>query len=220
MSWTERRSGKMQKVILAAGLSLTLAGCAQEAGDFVRTGDFGEATMNNALIMSGDKNYAISLGQRFARETPTTVNFAFNSDRLDGEAQQILDRQADWIRQFPEVRFAVYGYTDEVGSASYNQALGKRRANAVVRYLSSRGISRSRLKALVSYGETRPVIDVPGPERQNRRSVTEVAGFMQRHPTIMDGKYAEVVYREYIVSAQPIDKLTRRNNTGGFAETQ
>ncbi|SFT79749.1 OmpA family protein [Sedimentitalea nanhaiensis] len=210
----------MQKLILAAGMTLTLAGCAQEAGDFVRTGDFGEATMNNGLVMRGDKSYAISLGQRFARETPTTVNFAFNSDRLDGEAQQILDRQADWIRQFPEVRFAVYGYTDEVGTQSYNYGLGRRRATAVVRYLSSRGINRSRLKALVSYGETRPVIDVPGPERANRRSVTEVAGFVERHPTVLDGKYAEVIYREYVISAQPIDRLTRRNNTGGFGETQ
>ncbi|MFD3190685.1 OmpA family protein [Sedimentitalea sp. HM32M-2] len=210
----------MQKLIIVAGLSMALTGCAQEAGNFVKTGDFGQATHNNDLVMRGDKSYAISLGQRFAREIPTTVNFAFNSDVLDGEAQLILERQADWIRQFPEVRFNVYGYTDKVGTQSYNYGLGRRRAKAVVRYLSSRGISPSRLKALVSYGETRPVIDTAGPERQNRRSVTEVAGFLQRHPTVLDGKYAEIVYREYIVSAKPVDGLTRRSNTGGFAETQ
>ncbi len=210
----------MQKLILAAAVPLALAGCAQQAGNFVRTGDFGAATMNNAMVMRGDRSYAISLGQRFAREVPTTVNFAFNSDILDAGAQAVLDRQADWIRQFPEVRFNVYGYTDKVGSNAYNYGLGRRRAQAVVRYLSARGIGRARLKALVSYGETRPVIDVPGPERQNRRGVTEVAGFLERHPTVLDGKYAEIVYREYIVSAQPIDRLTRRNNTGGFTEAQ
>lgn len=210
----------MKTFILVSGLSCVLAGCAGEAGNFTRSPDFGEATMNNSLIMQGDKSYAIALGERFAREIPTTVNFAFDSDRLDGEAQQILNRQADWIRQFPEVRFNVYGYTDEVGTKSYNYGLGKRRANAVVRYLGTRGISRSRLKALVSYGETRPVIDVPGPERVNRRGVTEVAGFLARHPTVLDGKYAQIVYREYLASARPVDGLTRRQNTGGFGEAQ
>lgn len=210
----------MKKLVLVAGISLALSGCAQEAGDFVRTGDFGNATMNNALVMRGDQSYAIALGERFAREIPTTVNFAFNSDHLDGAAQQVLDRQADWIRQFPEVRFNVYGYTDNVGTSSYNYGLGRRRANAVVQYLSSRGISRSRLNSLVSYGKTRPVIDVPGPERANRRSVTEVAGFLARHPTVLDGKYAQIIYREYVASAKPVDGLTRRTDTGGFGQTQ
>lgn len=210
----------MRELILMAGLAAALSGCDQPAGDIVTTGDFGQATENNALVMQGDRSYAVALGQRFARDIPTTVNFAFNSDVLDATARQILDRQADWIRQFPEVRFNVYGYTDLVGSASYNYGLGERRARAVVRYLSTRGISSSRLQALVSYGKTRPVINTPGPERVNRRSVTEVGGFLARHPTVLDGKYAEIVYREYIVSAQPVDGLTRRNNTGGFGDVQ
>ena len=210
----------MKTLFFVSGLGVLLAGCTNEAGSFVRTGEFGEATMNNVLVMQGQGEYAIAVGKKFASEVPTTVNFAFNSDRLDGEAQQILNRQANWIRQFPEVRFNVYGYTDEVGTQSYNYGLGRRRADAIVRYLGSRGINRARLKSLVSFGETRPVIDVPGPERANRRGVTEVSGFVARHPTVLDGKYAEVVYREYIVSAQPIDGLTRRSRTGGFSETQ
>ncbi|MDU9002470.1 OmpA family protein [Sedimentitalea todarodis] len=210
----------MRELILVAGLAAALSGCDQTAGDSVTTRDFGLATQNNSLVMQGDLSYAVALGERFAREIPSTVNFAFNSDVLDSTARQILDRQADWIRQFPEVRFNVYGYTDLVGSASYNYGLGERRARAVVRYLSTRGISSSRLQALVSYGETRPVINTPAPERVNRRSVTEVGGFLARHPTVLDGKYAEIVYREYIVSAQPVDGLTRRSNTGGFGNVQ
>ena len=61
----------------------------------------------------------------------------------------MLRQQADWIRQFPEVRFKVYGHTDAVGTADYNYGLGQRRANAVVRYLTSQGISRDRLEAAV-----------------------------------------------------------------------
>jgi peptidoglycan-associated lipoprotein len=210
----------MMKLVTTIGLTLAISGCAREAGNFVDAGTFGDATMNNTQIMNGEKQYTVSLAQRFAREIPNTVNFEFNSFRLDGAARQILDRQADWIRQFPEVRFRVYGYTDAVGTAAYNKRLGQRRANAVVSYLSTRGISRSRLEAVVSFGETQPVIDTPNAERQNRRSVTEVSGFVQRNQMVLDGKYAEVIYREYVVSAAPVSGLSGFESTGGFGSGQ
>ncbi len=165
------------------------------------TPDFGNATMNNTMIHNGQKSYAQILTNRFAQEVPDTITFAFDSARLDADAMRILDRQANWIRQFPELRFRVYGHTDLVGSDSYNRALGQRRAQAVVAYFASQGISRNRLEALVSYGKTRPVIQTTSPEERNRRTVTEVSGFVGRHPTVLNGKYAEVIAREYIDSA-------------------
>lgn len=209
----------MHKLITGLGLSLALAGCGEtwgpvpnsflrEAGLQVDTGTFGNATMNNTQIQNGEKNYVVSLANRFATEVPTTINFAFDSARLDPVAQQVLNQQADWIRQFPEVRFRVYGHTDAVGSDAYNRGLGQRRANAVVAYLSSRGISRARLEAVVSYGETQPLIVTQGRERRNRRTVTEVSGFLQRHPSVLDGKYAAIIYREYVASAKPATGLS------------
>jgi outer membrane protein OmpA-like peptidoglycan-associated protein len=163
--------------------------------------------MNNQEVMLNERAFAINLAKRFAKEVPSTVNFAFNSAQLDDTARATLREQANWIRQFPEVRFKVYGHTDAVGSDSYNKSLGLRRANAVVSYLSSQGISRKRLQAVVSFGETQPLIVSQGPERQNRRTVTEVSGFVKSNPYIMDGKYAAVVYREYVNSAVPISTL-------------
>lgn len=191
-------------LVLAATALLTLAACEGKViGAGVDEGGFGNPTMNNYLVQTGQINAVQALGERFAREVPNTITFPFNSSQITPEAAAILDRQANFIRQFPEVRFRVYGHADLVGSNSYNYALGKRRAQAVVGYFASRGISRSRLEALVSYGETRPVIQTPGPEEANRRTVTEVSGFVARHPNILDGKYAEVIYREYINSARP-----------------
>jgi outer membrane protein OmpA-like peptidoglycan-associated protein len=183
-----------------AGLALlALAACSdRQIGSELDTAYFGDSTMNNTMIQAGLKDYVMELGGRFAREVPDTVNFAFNSAVLDGQAQDILRRQAHWIRQFPEVRFRVYGHTDLVGSDAYNKALGLRRAQAVVAFLGTQGISRSRLEAMVSFGKTRPVIQTTNEERQNRRTVTEVSGFVKRHPTVMNGKYAEVVFREYV----------------------
>lgn len=172
-----------------------------EAGSLVDTGDFGESTLNNRLVMTGERQYAFDLAKRFSTEVDSTVNFAFNSSQLDGQAQAILRQQADWIRQFPEIRFRVYGHTDAVGSNRANKALGQRRANAVVRYLSTLGISSNRLEGVVSFGETQPLVMTQGRERRNRRTVTEVSGFVQRHPTVMDGKYAQIIYRDYVASA-------------------
>jgi peptidoglycan-associated lipoprotein len=181
---------------------VALAACSdRETGSELDVAQFGDATMNNTMIQAGLKDYVMELGGRFAREVPDTVNFAFNSAVLDSQAQDILRRQAHWIRQFPEVRFRVFGHTDLVGSDAYNRALGMRRAQAVVAYLGSQGISRSRLEAVVSYGKTRPIIQTTNEERQNRRTVTEVSGFVKRHPTVMNGKYAEVVFREYVTEA-------------------
>lgn len=205
------------KHLLSTLSLLALAACAGETvGSKVDEGGFGNSTMNNFLVQSGQIDPVQMLGERFAREVPSTITFAFNSAQLSPEARAILDQQANFIRQFPEVRFRVYGHTDLVGSDAYNRRLGKRRAEAVVAYFATRGISRSRLEALVSYGETQPVIPTPGPEQQNRRTVTEVSGFVQRHPNILDGKYAAVIYREYITSAVPVPTVVTGDsgNTG------
>ncbi len=172
----------------------------REAGALLNTGTFGHATMNNTLIMNGEKQYAYDLSSRFASEVLTTVNFAFNSAQLDNGARDTLREQANWIRQFPEVRFRVYGHADAVGSSGYNRGLGLRRANAVVNFLVSQGISRSRLEAVASFGEEQPLIVSQGRERRNRRTVTEVSGFVSGHQDVIDGKYAQIIYREYVNS--------------------
>ncbi len=190
---------------------LALAGCTtdpqvrgsyfSEAGALVDGGNFGGATMQNTQVMNGERSYVYNLSNRFASEVLSTVNFAFNSDQLDAGARDTLRVQAAWIRQFPEVRFKVYGHTDKVGSSSYNKTLGLRRARAVVGYLATQGISSARLEAVVSFGEAQPLIVTQGRERRNRRTVTEVSGFVSSHPIIMDGKYAQVIQREYVESA-------------------
>ncbi|WP_163846592.1 OmpA family protein [Pseudooceanicola aestuarii] len=190
--------------------ALALAGCGpsshREAGAELDSGYFGNSQMHNHQVMTGQ--YLHQLGTRFAQEVDTTVTFAFNSAVLDAQAQTVLAQQAQWIRQFPEVRFRVYGHTDAVGTNAYNKRLGLRRAQAVVSFFATRGISRSRLEAVVSYGETQPVIPVPGPERQNRRTVTEVLAFVDGHKNVLDGKYAQIIYRDYVQSAQSATQLS------------
>ncbi len=207
--------------VLLIGSLVAVSGCGtktyssftREAGALVGGGDFGNSTMNNTMIMSGERGYVIDLARRFDADVNSTINFEFNSHQLDGEARQALRQQANWILQFPEVRFRVYGHTDAVGSDGYNKRLGLRRAHAVVSYLASLGVERTRLEAVVSYGETQPLIVTEGRERRNRRTVTEVSGFVKRGNHELDGKYAAIVYREYIESAVPTTGLTQISGT-------
>ena len=197
----------------AALLALALAGCQSSPGSFDREAGaavpaLGLATRSNALVARGGSPL-VSLQARFAAEAPALVTFAFDSAALDAAALAAIDRQAHWMRQFPELGFRVYGHADAPGPAPYNEALGRRRAEAVLAALAARGVSPARLEALASFGERRPLVPGAGRERLNRRVSTEVAGFLARHPTVMNGKYAEVVFREYVASAVPPTGLER-----------
>ncbi len=194
------RSWNTSLAFLVCAATLASCGLNQEAGIQINEGNFGAPTLNNMQIHSGQKTYVSDLSQRFASEVPTTVNFAFGSARLDATAVSILRQQANWIKQFPEVRFRVYGHTDLVGGKAANKRLGLRRAQAIVRYFASQGISRSRLEALSSLGETQPIVVTQSAELRNRRAVTEVSGFVQNHPMILNGKYAALVIRAYAPS--------------------
>lgn len=193
------------RLFLTLSTALALAGCGdmnRELGAEVDSGTFGNATMNNTMVQTGAIDAATIMAQRFAREVPSTITFPFNSSDLTSEARAVLDQQAMWMRQFPELRFSVYGHTDLVGGDGYNQALGKRRAKAVVAYLASRGISPSRVDALVSFGKTQPVVNTLSPEERNRRTVTEVSGWSNGNDRLLNGKYAAIIAREYVDSAR------------------
>lgn len=102
------------------------------------------------------------------------VHFDFNRDTLDAEARRKLDRQAAFIRRHDDIVFGVVGHTDLVGNRAYNQQLGLRRANRVVRYLMSKGVKPHQLRAMISRGEDRPRVRTEDRERLNRRVETTV----------------------------------------------
>ncbi len=178
-------------------LAFSLSACGYTTDFRHSQTNFGFATTQNALIQTGSGLSELNI--RFNQDGHTTVNFAFNRSELDGTARAILDRQANFINGFPMIKFRVYGHTDQVGSESYNNGLGLRRAQAVVSYLASRGVSRSRVEAVVSEGETMPLVDSGTRERLNRRAETQVVGFAAGFDgSEFDGKRAVILYNEYV----------------------
>lgn len=104
------------------------------------------------------------------------VFFDTDKSNLKDEGKATLQRQAAWMKLYPNLTFTIEGHADERGTREYNLALGGRRANAVKDFLVSLGIDGSRLNT-VSYGKERPVCLESNEDcwAQNRRAVTVVA---------------------------------------------
>ncbi len=86
------------------------------------------------------------------------VNFATNSARLTPGSTKTLDAAAATLLKRGDVKTEVAGHTDDRGSAARNQTLSQQRAEAVVKYLISKGVNPANLTAR-GYGEDRPVAD-------------------------------------------------------------
>ncbi len=198
---------------LLSGCSITdqsLAYFGSEAGSEITGDGFGVATANNIGVQNGDltSTMVANLTRKFANEAPARINFAFNSAALDASSREALRLQARWIRAHGQIKFRVYGHTDKVGSNAYNQRLGLRRARAAVNFLVSQGVSRSKVQAVASLGETRPLVLTEGPNRENRRTITEVSGFLPKgRASDLDGKYAKTVYDLYISTPYKLTAL-------------
>ena len=101
------------------------------------------------------------------------VFFGYNQYNLTNEARQTLDRQAAWLKEYPESRLRLVGNADERGTREYNLALGARRANAAKAYLVARGVDPSRVTT-ISYGKERPLDPRSTPDAwaKNRNATT------------------------------------------------
>jgi peptidoglycan-associated lipoprotein len=84
------------------------------------------------------------------------IHFESNSSILSEKAQRILKSKADYLRNNSDVKITVEGHCDERGTETYNNGLGKRRAESVKKSLVDQGISTDRL-VTASYGERNPI---------------------------------------------------------------
>lgn len=110
------------------------------------------------------------------------VNFDFDKSTLRPDAVAILSEATEILKRYPDLRVEVAGHTDSKGTDEYNQKLSERRATAVYDYLTSNGVSASRLVGPIGYGESRPIApntnadgsDNPEGRAKNRRTELNV----------------------------------------------
>jgi len=83
------------------------------------------------------------------------IFFDFDKFDLRADARERLQKNADFMNQYPTLEFGLEGHCDERGTNEYNLALGERRAHAAKDYLVSLGVSSNRVRT-ISYGEEKP----------------------------------------------------------------
>lgn len=86
------------------------------------------------------------------------IFFQTGSDVIKKESFDDLDNLVKLMNEETSVKAEIQGHTDNVGDAAKNKALSQKRADAVMKYLVSKGIDASRLTA-VGYGQEKPIED-------------------------------------------------------------
>jgi peptidoglycan-associated lipoprotein len=163
------------RFMVLAGVLLMLAACGNRPETAGGPGGPGGPVGLGAPGGIGASRFGPGSQQDLAATAGDRVFFAFDSAEITPEAQLVLQRQAEWLKRYPNVTVTIEGHTDERGTREYNLALGERRAQAARNVLVALGMSASRIST-ISYGKERPA--VPGSTEeayaQNRRAVTVV----------------------------------------------
>ncbi len=157
------------KLISAFGAALLLAACGggDHKGATTGNGNVSQGPSVSGPVPGSQADLVANVGDR--------VFFEFNSNKLTDDARATLNRQADWLKKYPNVQVMIAGNCDDRGTEEYNIALGSRRANAARDYLVSLGVASDRMTT-ISYGKDKPIAEGDNEEAwsQNRNATTSV----------------------------------------------
>ena len=157
------------KIVMAISAALLLAACSSKPVETGSGTSTGTTSTTTSTVPQGAQpgsvdDFKTNVGDRIF----------FGTDRYDltAEAQAELQKQATWLKTYPQYRFVIEGHCDERGTREYNLALGERRATAARNYLVALGIDAGRMQT-ISYGKERPAVlgSDEAAWAQNRRDV-------------------------------------------------
>ncbi len=143
----EQRASSAQQQAIAAQASAAVAN-ATAADAQAQTAAL-QQQLSDLQAQHTDRGMLVTLGD---------VLFEFNKAEVKPTAQASLRKVADFLQQHPERRILIEGYTDNVGSATYNASLSQQRAESVAAALAAMGVARSRIDS-VGYGKGFPIAD-------------------------------------------------------------
>lgn len=107
---------------------------------------------------------------KILQEAFDNLTFETGSDVIKDESFEALDNLARLLNAKKNYLVSIEGHTDNIGDPAINLSLSKRRAQAVKKYLISKGIDGKRLFA-DGFGSSRPIASNAAPEgrKKNRR---------------------------------------------------
>lgn len=99
------------------------------------------------------------------------AQFGFDEYKIAESSYPILDRIVNIMKHNSDIKIEIAAHTDNIGSFEYNMELSRKRAQSIMDYMVSKGISKDRLRA-VGYGQSRPIAGNQTEEgRQKNRRV-------------------------------------------------
>ena len=179
----KRKKAVVVMSVLAVGIALVFAGCAQqlavkeeppmekqaavekraaaapaETGKQKELTEVDDETLQEALDKAWhearEKEYA-EAAKRINSEL-VDIHFAFDRSDLKPEDREILRKNAALLKEYSAFAVRIEGYCDEKGTAEYNLALGEKRAVSAMKYLMELGVAKSRITT-ISYGKELPL---------------------------------------------------------------
>ena len=163
-------------LLVIGSVLFLIEGCATKGGK--SSGDTSRSSSSTTLNDLPGGSERVSSGELFTKADPSTTNrqlaemraeqsataaaglrdvfFGYDSWTINEEAQQVLKRNAQWLRAHGMTQLKVEGHCDERGTTAYNLVLGEKRAKSVRNYLMDLGVNGEHL-TFVTYGKERPI---------------------------------------------------------------
>ena len=145
----------------AATAQLQAAAAQGQASDAQARSQQLEAQIKALNATKTDRGLVVTLGD---------VLFDTNQALLKAGGQRSVDKLVVFLKNYPQRKALIEGFTDSIGGADLNQALSGRRADAVRVALLDQGVAGDRITSR-GFGEAYPVAgnDTAGGRQANRR---------------------------------------------------
>jgi outer membrane protein OmpA-like peptidoglycan-associated protein len=135
---------------------------------FIPAFNFSQTSANNELASNyklcftkGEKRHhvinEISVASLSPDQSLTAVFFSFNDFILKKVSIYELERYVRLLNEFPSSRIEISGHTDDIGSNKYNEALAKKRTDAIIIYFKDQANIAADRILVKNYGETQPL---------------------------------------------------------------